>query len=420
MADLNHHALPLHLLSPWRRKFQWLTTLVMLLLPWIQPGDKSLLRIDVPSLSLHLFGQVLRIEELYLFLLFVLAFGTAFLLITLVFGRVWCGWACPQTTLSDLAEWLAGRLQLKVKANHLVGSPGRKILVHISYLLLALLVSANLIWYFIEPQRFFSSLISGTLHSGVLVTFLIIALLVYFDLALIRRLLCREFCPYGRIQTSLVEDGTLILQLPESEQSRCIRCNSCVRTCPMEIDIRSGYQIECINCGRCLDACRRIMAKRNETGLIYYRFGVDNRGPAALLNPRVIILGLLFLFLSGILTFATLYRADASLKVSISAAAGSRILEEGRQATFFNAWINNRTTADQQYRLTAVSPDGDALELRGRTDHIFVGEGGNHELNLIVLTPVHQQYYMIEFHLLNNTERIVATAQARITPVPRN
>ena len=98
------------LLGPWRRSFQWFMSLLILLLPWGRIDSASVLRIDIPSLSLHLFGTTLRIEELYLLLFFSLALVLLFLLITLVFGRVWCGWACPQTTLSDLAEWAAGHL----------------------------------------------------------------------------------------------------------------------------------------------------------------------------------------------------------------------------------------------------------------------------------------------------------------------
>lgn len=413
MPATHKHKRPL-LLGPWRRTFQWLTTLTIILLPWIQPGGVSLVRIDIPSLSLHLFGQTLRIQELYLLLLFILATGTAFLFITLVFGRLWCGWACPQTTLTDLAEWLARRCKLTVLANRLQGALSHKLMAHIFYLLLALLVAANLLWYFIEPQRFLAGLMTGTLHAGVLITFLTIAAIIYCDLALIRRLMCREFCPYGRIQSSFVDPATLTLHLPEEEKLRCIRCNSCVRTCPMGIDIRNGYQIECINCGRCLDACRRIMARRNEPGLIYYTFGVDNRGAGALLNLRLLLLGALLIALSGALTYATLARATASLKVSLAPTTASRLVDH-QQTTLLTLWINNRSNEDQQYQLQAVGPANEPLEVRGQTEDIPVAAGGNYQLRLMVLTPVSNQPFMVEFYLLDNHQQRVATAAAHIS-----
>ena len=242
------------LLSPWRRRVQWVTTLLILLLPWVQLDGKSLLRIDIPNLSLYLFGQTLRIEELYLVLFFTLAFGLGFLLLTVVLGRVWCGWLCPQTTLGDLAEWMARTIGLKVQHNRLHGTLWRKVALQFIYVLLSFLVAANLLWYFIEPRQFFMRLVAVDLHYAAWITLTLTTLLLYLDLAVVRRLMCSEFCPYGRFQTALVDKSTLTLHLTETELKRCIDCRSCVRACPMEIDIRRGYQVECINCGRCLDA----------------------------------------------------------------------------------------------------------------------------------------------------------------------
>jgi len=396
------------------------TSLIILLLPWVQPGGHSLLRIDVPNLSLYLFGQVLRIEELYLFLLFTLAFGIFFLLVTLVSGRVWCGWACPQTTLNDVAEWAARKLRLRVVNNRLLGDNWRKLVLQILYLLLAGLVSANLLWYFIEPQRFLSSLVSGELRFGVWVTLVSMTLIIYLDLALVRRLMCKDFCPYGRIQTSLVDPGTLTLQLPESEKQRCIKCNSCVRACPMEIDIRNGYQVECINCGRCLDACRQVMSKRRQPGLIYYTFGIDKRGAKALLNPRTFLLSLALVVLLTTLGMAIYQRAEATLKIAISHTAGSRLLKSGEQITFFNAWINNRGTEPDSYRLSAKQENGKPLALKGQTEELQLDGGKNRKLDFVLVSPPAAEPYMVEFNLANQEDKIVATANAQILPLAEN
>ena len=404
------------LLGPWRRRFQWLVTLLIVLLPWIQPAGNSLLRIDVPTLSLYLFGQVLRIEDMYIFLLFCLAFAIGFLLITLTSGRVWCGWACPQTTLNDLAEWFARCLKLKVFNNRLQGALWRKAVVQLLYLLLSLLVAANLLWYFIEPQRFFSNLFNGQLQGGVGSTFVVMTLIVYLDLALVRRLMCKEFCPYGRIQTALVDAGTLTLQLPEAEMERCIKCNSCIRCCPMEIDIRDGYQVECINCGRCLDACRQIMHKRRQPGLISYTFGVNNQGLKALLNTRTLLLSLGLVALLVLLGVSIFTRADASLKVAISHTVDSRILKDGQQATFFNAWINNRGTATETYQLMARDKHKTPLTIKGQTDKLVLEGGNNRKLDYVLVAPPAQEPYMIEFVLVNNQKQVLTTAEAQILP----
>ncbi|MEN8142345.1 MAG: 4Fe-4S dicluster domain-containing protein, partial [Thermodesulfobacteriota bacterium] len=260
----------LHFIGPRRRLFQWATTLLLMLLPWLEVDGKSLLRIDIPGLNLYLFGQVLRIQELYLVMLASLILVLSFLLVTVVLGRVWCGWLCPQTTLSDLAEWAARRLGLTVKHNSLHGALWRKLLLQGVFGLLALLVASNLLWYFIPPQVFFVRLVTLDLHYATWISLILTGLLVYIDLAVIRRLMCKEICPYGRVQTAIVDKATLSLHLPDAELERCIECDSCLRSCPMEIDIRHGYQVECTDCGRCLDACRKVMTRRNEPGLIRY------------------------------------------------------------------------------------------------------------------------------------------------------
>jgi len=413
-------SLKLNLLGPWRRCFQWVTSLIVLLLPWIQPGGTSLLRIDIPSLSLYLFGQVLRIEELYLFLLFTLAFGISFLLVTLVSGRVWCGWACPQTTLNDVAEWTARTLRLRVVNNRLSGDNWRKLLLHILYLLLAGLVSANLLWYFIEPQRFFSSLYHGEMRFGVWATLSCLTLIIYLDLALVRRLMCKDFCPYGRIQTALLDPGTLTLRLPEKEKPRCIKCNSCVTSCPMGIDIRNGYQVECINCGRCLDACRKVMVKRRQPGLIYYTFGVDNRGAKALLNPRTLILSLALVILLSTLGIAIYQRSEATLKIALSHTAASRLLKSGQQATFFNAWVNNRSTQTGRYRMTVQRLNGEQLTLNGQTDNLLLDGGRNRKLDFVLVASPAEEPYMVEFSLIDSQHGTVAKAKAQILPLTKD
>ena len=401
------------LLGPQRRLFQWITTLALLLIPWVEIDSRSLLRIDIPGLTLYLFGLVLRIQDLYLVMLATLVFVLGFLLITVVLGRVWCGWLCPQTTLSDLAEWAARHLGIKVKHNRLHGQLPNKIMLHVIYLLLAFLVASNLLWYFIPPRLFFPRLVAFDLHYAAWITLILTGLLVFIDLALVRRLMCSDFCPYGRVQTAIVDKATLSLHLPDKELERCIECNSCVKACPMEIDIRDGYQVECTNCGRCLDACRQVMAKRNEPGLIRYTFGLHGEGAIKLLNPRVLLPAGAILALLAILFVALLDRPAASLKVAVSHTAQVRQLSDNRIGTFFNAWAHNRSQEDGVYTLQAREKvTGQPLDIKGQV-RTELAAGENRRLDFVLVTPA-DKIITVEFVLTGKEGLELSVAEAYI------
>lgn len=401
------------LIGPRRRTVQWATTGILLLLPWFRPGGVSLLRIDMSTLSLHLFGQILHIEELYLLLFFALAGALGFLLLTLVFGRVWCGWGCPQTTLNDLAEWLILKLKLQQTGRRIQGPRARKLALQGAYLALSLLVASNLLWYFIEPPRFFGELLHGELAAPAGWTLVIVTTLVYLDLAFVRRLMCSEFCPYGRFQSTLADQATLTLHRPETEAPRCIECGACARSCPMGIDIRDGEQIECINCGRCLDACRTIMARRNEPGLIRYSFGRSGAGARALINPRSLLLTTAVLGLTLVLLFAISNRQLATLKVSHSYTAASRQLADGQQATFFNLWLNNRAKTTVTYAVQVRSDTPEPLTIKGPVAAIEMQPGENRRLDVAVVSSPSPVPREIEFVLVSAAQE-VAVAHAHV------
>ena len=405
-----------HRLGPWRQFFQWACTLTLLAIPFVRIDGRSLLRLDLPTLSLQAFGHTFRIEELYLFLLFAIALVLLFLLVTLALGRAWCGWACPQTTLADLAEGFARLIGVRVTAGRIEGNGWQTMLLQIFYLAVSLLFAANLVWYFVSPYDFFARLLAADLGGGILLTLAVTAGIVWLDLAFVRRLLCREFCPYGRFQTVLVDPGTLTLRYHPDEAARCINCNACVRACPTGIDIRRGFQIECISCGRCLDVCREVMARRSEPGIIRYTFGLEGKGLKALFNLRM---GMVLVALAGVTTALVLSAVqlpEASLKLSRTAAA-PRQLEDGRLVNFFTAYMTNRSTAAGAFTLRAQLADGSPLEIRGPATDFLLAAGERRHLDFAVVAPASQrpETVPVTFVLRDSQGGVTARAEAFIT-----
>jgi len=352
--------------------------------PFVRFNDASLLRLDIPGLYLEAFGGRFPIEDLSLFLLLCIALVLLFLLVTLVFGRAWCGWACPQTALVDLVEWTARRIGIRVSAGSLRATPGQSLALHLVYLLLAVLVGANLAWYFVSPYAFFSHLLDGTLHGAIYATIIVVAVTIYLDLALLRRTFCKEFCPYGRFQTVLVDPATLVLHAPPDEAPRCIDCGACVRACPTGIDIRRGYQIECINCGRCLDACREVMSRRQQPGIIRYTFGFEGRGFAAHFNLRTGLVTLAICALATALILSVSLRPSVILKAGRNAALPVRYLADGDIANFFTLYLDNRD--NREVIVDIATAEGSEVTLTGETARLHLAPRQRRRVDLALLS----------------------------------
>lgn len=404
------------LLSPRRTLLQGVVALLWLVLPLLRPDGVGMLRLDLPRLTLELGGTRFAIDDLFLLLLLTVVLVLLFLLLTLALGRVWCGWGCPQTALVDLGEGLARRLGIRVLAGTMSATPNQRLALQLGYLLLALVAGTSLVWYFVPPHEFFPRLLAGELDSAVTASLLGVATPVYLDLALLRRLVCREFCPYGRFQAALVDAGTLALRFHPDEAARCIRCGACVRACPVGIDIRCGEQIECINCGRCLDACRRVMHARGEAGIVRYTFGLTGQGLRALVNPRFVLLACATLAALTVFAAAALQRPAATLKFGRSAAP-QRQLAGDRSAVFYTAYLQNRTATPQAGRLTiTLGEDGDELGLLGPVTALQLAPGERRKLDFaVVFSAADNTAERFTLHLLAPDNRELARAEA---PLP--
>lgn len=402
------------LYTPWRRRLQILIAALIFLIPFIKFGDKSLFKLDLPALTLHLAGSAFRIEELYIFWVLVLCFIFLFILTTIILGRVWCGWLCPQTAFVDLAETATRYLGKKLPPFAL------RALKHSIYFAAGLIVGANFVWYFLAPDTFFQRLMNGHLGlwpSGTVIT---ICLIIYIDLAFVGRIFCKEFCPYGRFQTILTDKGTLTLQAHPEHIDRCINCQACVNVCPTGIDIRKGFQIECINCAQCIDACTKIMAAKKQPAIIQYTFGIEDRGWRSIFTPKTISVSFVVLGLFVTFFFLTNHRTAAILKIGRSSVIQSKIIAGNQQATFFKGALINRSQKKATLHIKVHNAQGELLKTRGMMTFMLAG-GEKKDVSFAVISPAmtSSQSIPIVFGIYNTEGKMLTEHGAFLTGIPQ-
>jgi cytochrome c oxidase accessory protein FixG len=359
---------------------QALLIAIALILPFVTISGNPFLRMDIAKMTLFLAGVPLRIDQFYLVLLVILLFGAAFLLTTAVLGRVWCGWLCPQTVFNDLAERLGRDLCIKT-------SPAAtRIIEHLVALTIAKLIAFNLFCWFMAPRQVLENLLAFPAHPAMFVTFLLLTLSGYLNLIMVKRSFCRSYCPYGRFQTALMDAGTLNLSFLEETRDRCLRCSACVRVCPMDIDIRKGFQIECISCGRCIDACRTVMERQpDSTGLIDYRFGTV-KGTRYLPGNVTLALLVVTLLLAVGLVRGVSGRSQNGFVVQRVATAEARRLPDESIAYPWRAIIGNRSELPHIYAIALPGEFSGRVELLGQVQDIRVDANQHREVIFMVHT----------------------------------
>ncbi len=295
---------------------------VYALLPWIPVNGYPAVFLDIPGRRFHLFGQTFFSQDFWL--VFFLITGLAFLLfyVTALFGRIWCGYACPQTVFLDgvyrrVERWIEGdayrrkRLDSAPWNTEKILRRGTK---HAIFVVLSLAISHLFIAYFVSIPELYRMMGESPLENWtVFLWVFVLGGILYFNFASFREQLCIILCPYGRLQSALIDDDSVIIgydknrgeprgKLNTAGAGDCVDCDRCVSVCPTGIDIREGLQMECIGCSACIDACDTVMRKINRpTGLIRYDSENGLAGKKTrLLRPRTVLYTLFLLIGAGI------------------------------------------------------------------------------------------------------------------------
>ncbi|MCC5815503.1 MAG: cytochrome c oxidase accessory protein CcoG [Leptospira sp.] len=341
-------------------------------LPWLRWNGHPFIRLDIPERKFYLLGNIFIPMEGYFLWLFLIGAGLSLFFFTSLVGRVWCGWACPQTVFTDTFDWIGRKIAGK-KYGKKDAPLYKKVLIHVSWIGFALLGSLAWIAYFADPYIMISEIQSGTVFAkGNLWPYFtaFFTFTFYGDMAFVREQFCKYACPYARFQTVLMDDQSynVTYDYVRGEPRRkgkekigdCIACNMCVVVCPTGIDIRDGVQIGCIACGKCVDACTPIMAREDKESLIRYmaQDQVENReAKVKWVRPRTALYAILLL---GVLTSATyLLYNRVPLYVSILPDRNIQpmVIPENKVRNFYNVKLQNISLEDQNLQVQLVSKD---------------------------------------------------------------
>ncbi|CAN5289149.1 cytochrome c oxidase accessory protein CcoG [soil metagenome] len=334
-------------------------------LPWIKIGGHPAVFLDVEHRRFHLFGGVFNSQDTPLLFFLLTGLGFTLVFVTALFGRVWCGWACPQTVFLEgvfrrLERLIEGPREQRMKRDKI--PLFRKVLLHLCYVVAALLIAHVILAYFTSMPAILL-MVRGNpgAHPEAFVWAAALTGILYFDFAWFREQVCLVLCPYGRLQSALIDADSMVIgyderrgeprgKVADTKAGDCIDCTRCVTVCPTGIDIRNGLQIDCIGCTACIDACDEIMDKvERPRGLIRYTSSSKLEGAKGrVLRPRIYAYGALLAIGGGAALLG--FHARTSFEATILRLPGPAYVFDGDEVRdSFQIHVVNKTSEHHIY-----------------------------------------------------------------------
>jgi cytochrome c oxidase accessory protein FixG len=392
-----------------RRLVAYLLIVVFTALPFVHVGGKPFVLLDIPARRFTLFFYTFLPTDTVLLALFLVGTLLAIFLITALFGRVWCGWACPQTVYM---EFLFRPIE-----RFFDGTTGRggepkskrpgwiRSLKYPAYLLACFYLANTFLAYFVGVETLWQWMHQSPFHHPIpflVMGFVVVAMML--DFGYFREQVCIIMCPYGRFQSVLLDQSSLIVSYdsrrgePRGKKRKqaealpvsgdCVDCGNCVTTCPTGIDIRKGLQMECINCTQCIDACNVVMHKLGRApNLIRYSNQMMDRGERSnLLRPRVFIYPTILLVVGGLFLAVLLSKQGFNVRLLREGGSPFSLMEDGlRVRNLMQMKLVNRTDKPLSFTLAVDSPA--SAELMCREQEIKVPANKTGVFHLEILAP---------------------------------
>lgn len=404
-----------------RRVVGWGLIALFVALPLVKIDGKPAILLDIMTREFTFFGLTLYPTDTLLLMIFLLIVMLAVFLFTALLGRVWCGWACPQTVylefvyrpIEELIEGKASTRKRRDEGPATFDRLWRKVLKWTVFGVIAVALAHVFVAYFVGWDRLVVWMTgSPNEHWGFFVVMAATSALILFDFGFFREQMCTITCPYARFQSVLQDRDSLIVSYdpvrgePRGRRSRaqreaekkgesialgdCIDCGACVRTCPTGIDIREGLQMECVACTQCIDACNDIMNSISKPeGLIRYTSENQVEGkPGRVLRPRVV--GYSLLLVALVAAFVTVLSVRGGVEVNIGRAVGAPFLQmpDGDISNRLRFRVQNRTSTDATFTVRATDPADLEVKLVG-PQKMTVPAGETKRVQAFVIAPAH-------------------------------
>ena len=399
----------------WRWAFVWFTQILFYGLPWIVWNDRQAVLLHLVERKFYLFGLVLWPQDVFYLALLLIISAYALFLFTAVVGRLFCGYACPQTVYTEIFMWIENRIEgdrsarMKLdKAPMTARKFGLKALKHTIWIAISLWSGFTLVAYF-TPVRELLAAFPFELSRWELFWTFFYAGFFYMQAGFLREQVCKYMCPYARFQGVMFDPDTLIITYdPERGEPRgarkkgvdakaaglgdCVDCGLCVVVCPTGIDIRKGQQYECIGCSACIDVCDPVMDKVGlPRGLIRYttenalaKHWSPQEVIAHLVRPRIILYTVILIGIIAASAWSLATRVPLKVDVIRDRSLLARESDDGRIENVYNLKIMNTTEEPKRYSLSVEGLEG--IEIAGERI-VSVGSAENQEVTVVVRVP---------------------------------
>lgn len=378
-------------------------------MPFIKIDEHPFMLFDIINRHFIIFGLVFIPQDFYLFGLLMITVFVSLFLITAIFGRLFCGWICPQTIFLEMVfrkieYFIEGDYMKQIELNNSEWDSRKifkKVVKYLIFFILSFLIANTFLAYIVGIDELFKIISEPvSVHLSGFIWIMVFTALFYFVFAWFREQACILVCPYGRLQSVLLDKNSIVIaydfirgeprgKVKEKEKKQlgdCIDCNQCVQVCPTGIDIRNGTQLECVNCTACIDACDTIMDKVNRPrGLIRFDSmeGIKNKVRHKF-TPRVIGYCTVLILLVSTMTVLFANRKDTDVSILRAQGMLYQSVPDNKVSNVYNFKISNKTFKEipVEFKL-----DGTAGELKLIGNDIILKPMEIHEGSLLIIMP---------------------------------